>query len=153
MIKLKYKLKYSSLIDVEPIISKLKNSTEYNLLNEKDSIDMQSISALFNCIGLTLLMRWHSTGLFIVGSTSLLSAVSLSFTCAGWLNYYFGSVGIFVPYVVFAIYLLSMLLLLFVRDKGKTAWQQRKTHRLRQDAGSHSSPHRGRRAYRGGQDG
>ena len=83
-----------------------------------------SISALFNCIGLTLLMRWHSTGLFIVGSTSLLSAVSLSFTCAGWLNYYFGSVGIFVPYVVFAIYLLSMLLLLFVRDKGKTAWQQ-----------------------------
>ena len=83
-----------------------------------------SISALFNCIGLTLLMRWHSTGLFIVGSTSLISAISLSFTCAGWLNYYFGSIGIFVPYVVFAIYLLSMLLLLFVRDKGKTAWQQ-----------------------------
>ena len=83
-----------------------------------------SISALFNCIGITLLLRWHSTGFFIVGSISLISAVSLSFTCAGWLNYYFGSVGVFIPYVVFAIYLLSMLLLLFVRDKGKTAWQQ-----------------------------
>lgn len=83
-----------------------------------------SISALFNCIGLTLLLRWHSTGLFIIGTTSLISSVSLSFTCAGWLNYYFGSIGVFVPYVVFAIYLLSMLLLLFVRDKGETAWQQ-----------------------------
>lgn len=83
-----------------------------------------SISALFNCIGLTLLLRWHSTGLFIIGTTSLISSVSLSFACAGWLNYYFGSIGVFVPYVVFAIYLLSMLLLLFVRDKGKTAWQQ-----------------------------
>ena len=83
-----------------------------------------SISALFNCIGITLLLRWHSTGFFIVGSISLISAVSLSFTFAGWLNYYFGSVGVFIPYVVFAIYLLSMLLLLFVRDKGKTAWQQ-----------------------------
>ena len=53
-----------------------------------------SISALFNCIGITLLLRWHSTGFLIVGSTSLISAVSLSFTCAGWLNYYFGSVGV-----------------------------------------------------------
>ena len=34
-----------------------------------------SISALFNCIGITLLLRWHSTGVFIVGSTSLISAV------------------------------------------------------------------------------
>lgn len=83
-----------------------------------------SISALFNCIGLTLLLRWHSTGLFIVGSTSLISAVILSFTCAGWLNYYFGSIGVFVPYVVFVIYLLFMLLLLFMKDKGRTAWQQ-----------------------------
>lgn len=83
-----------------------------------------SISALFNCIGLTLLLRWHFTGLFIVGATSLISAVSLSFTCAGWLNYYFGSTGVLAPYVVFAIYLFTMLLLLFVKDRGMTTWQQ-----------------------------
>ena len=48
--ELKYKLKYSNLIDIEPIVSKLKNSTEYSLLNEKDSIDMQSIDTLFHTI-------------------------------------------------------------------------------------------------------
>lgn len=85
---------------------------------------ISSISALFNCIGLVLLLRWRSTGLFIVGSTSLVSAVVLSFTCAGWLNYYFGSIGIFVPYFIFALYLLCLTLLLFVKTKGRTAWQQ-----------------------------
>ena len=82
-----------------------------------------SISALFNCIGITLLLRWHSTGLFIVGAASLVSAIALSFTCAGWLSYY-GSIGIFVPYIIFAIYMLCMTLLLFVRAKGQTAWKQ-----------------------------
>lgn len=83
-----------------------------------------SISALFNCIGLTLLLRWHSTGLFIVGATSFISAFSLSVTCAGWLNYCFGSIGVFVPYVVFVIYVLSLLLLLLLKNNGKTVWQQ-----------------------------
>ncbi len=83
-----------------------------------------SISALFNCIGLTLLLRWHSTGLFIVGVTSLVSAIAFSLTCAGWLNYYFGSIGVFFPYFISTLYLLCLTLLLFVKTKGKTAWQQ-----------------------------
>lgn len=83
-----------------------------------------SISALFNCIGLTLLLRWHSAGLFIVGTTSLVSTIALSYTCAGWLNYSFGSIGIFIPYVLFTIYLLCTILLLFCKNKGKAAWQQ-----------------------------
>lgn len=83
-----------------------------------------SISALFNCIGLTLLLRWHYTGLFIVGVTSLVSTIALSFTCAGWLNYFFGSIGVYIPYVICAIYLLTIILLLFLKTKGKTAWQQ-----------------------------
>lgn len=83
-----------------------------------------SISALFNCIGLTLLLRWHSTGLFIVGIVSLISAIALSLICAGWLKYYFGIIGVFVPYIILAIYLLSTFFLLFSKTKGKNAWQQ-----------------------------
>lgn len=86
-----------------------------------------SISALFNCIGLTLLLRWHSTGLFIVGVTSLVSAIAFSFTCAGWLIYYFGTIGVFIPYLIFALYWLCLTLLLFVKTKGRTAWQQMST--------------------------
>ena len=86
-----------------------------------------SISALFNCIGITLLLRWHSTGLFVVGAASMVSAIALSFTCAGWLNYYYGSIGVFIPYIMFVIYMLCMTLLLFVKTKGQTAWKQMST--------------------------
>lgn len=86
-----------------------------------------SISALFNCIGITLLLRWHSTGLFVVGVASMVLAIALSFTCAGWLNYYYGSIGVFIPYIMCVIYILCMTLFLFVKTNGQTAWKQMST--------------------------
>lgn len=83
-----------------------------------------SISALFNCIGLTLLLRRYSTGLFFVGLPSLLSAISLSITCAGWFSYYFGNIGICVPYIILCLYLLCIIGLLFAKHNGKSQWQQ-----------------------------
>lgn len=81
-----------------------------------------SISALFNCIGLTLILRWHSTGLFFVGLSSMLSASALSITCAGWLTFYFGRIGVFIPYVIFLVYISCLILLLSIRYRGENAW-------------------------------
>lgn len=83
-----------------------------------------SASALFNCIGLTLIMRWHKSGTVFVVLASLLSAIALSVTCAGWLTYSFGSVGIYIPYIIMILYIGTLFALMFQKVKGKTAWQQ-----------------------------
>lgn len=83
-----------------------------------------SASALFNCIGLTLLMRWHKTGAIFVILASLLSAISLSITCAGWLTYSFGGIGIYIPYIIMVLYVGILFALLFQKVRGKSSWQQ-----------------------------
>lgn len=81
-------------------------------------------SALINCIGLILLLRWHYSGAFPIVIASIVSTVSISITCAGWLQYTFGTFGLVIPYFVLSMYLLLLFALLFFKAKGKTAWQQ-----------------------------
>lgn len=83
-----------------------------------------SASALFNCIGLTLLIRWHKTGAIFVVLASLLSAISLSITCAGWLTYSFGGIGIYIPYIIMVLYVGILFALLFQKVRGRSSWQQ-----------------------------
>lgn len=83
-----------------------------------------SASALFNCIGLTLIMRGHKCGVLFVLFPSLLSSVAISVTCAGWLTYSFGGSGIYIPFVIFALYTGILLVLLFQKDGGKSSWQK-----------------------------
>ena len=83
-----------------------------------------SASSLLNCIGLTLLMRWHRSGAIFVLIASLLSAIALSITCAGWLTYSFGQLGIYVPYIIMMLYLGLLFLLIFQKVNGKSVWQQ-----------------------------
>lgn len=89
-----------------------------------NAASISSASALFNCVGVTLLMRWHKTGIFFSVIASLLSSITLSITCAGWLNYSFGELGFFIPYIVFAIYMIILFMLLFVKIRGESLWQQ-----------------------------
>lgn len=83
-----------------------------------------SASALFNCIGLTLIMRWHKSGVIFVVIASLLSAISLSITCAGWLTYSFGNIGIYIPYIIMVLYVGTLFALLFQKVRGMSSWQQ-----------------------------
>lgn len=83
-----------------------------------------TISALFNCIGLILLLRWHYSGIFPIVIASIVSTVSISITCAGWLQYAFGTFGLVIPYLALGMYLFLLFSLLFFKAKGKTAWQQ-----------------------------
>lgn len=80
-----------------------------------------AVSALFNSVGLILLMRWHRSGAFIVVGASLLSAVTLSCACTKW---YLGTLGSFMPYIIFILYISGLLVLLNFKVRGKTAWQQ-----------------------------
>ena len=89
-----------------------------------NAASISSASALFNCVGVTLLMRWHKTGIFFSVLASLLSSITLSITCAGWLNYSFGELGFFIPYIVFVIYMVILFVLLFVKIRGESLWQQ-----------------------------
>ena len=81
-------------------------------------------SALFNCIGLTLIMRRYKTGAIFVILASLLSAISLSITCAGWLTDIFGGFGIYIPYFIMVLYVGVLFVLLFQKVRGKSSWQQ-----------------------------
>ena len=83
-----------------------------------------SACALFNCTGLILIMRWHKIGTLFVFLASLLSAIALSITCAGWLNYSFGSMGIYIPYIIMVLYVGLLFVLIFQKIKGMSAWQQ-----------------------------
>ena len=83
-----------------------------------------SASALSNCIGLTLIIRWHKSGVIFVVITSILSAIALSITCAGWLTYSFGSFGIYLPYIIMVLYIGTLFALLFQKVKGISSWQQ-----------------------------
>lgn len=83
-----------------------------------------SASALFNCVGLTLIMRWHKSGVVFVAFASLLSAIALSITCAGWLTYSFSSLGIYIPYIIMVLYIGTLFALLFQKVRGKSSWQQ-----------------------------
>lgn len=83
-----------------------------------------SASALFNCIGLTLIMRWHKNGVIFVVVASLLSAIALSITCAGWLTYSFGSIGMYIPYIIMVLYIGVLFALLFQKVRGMSSWQQ-----------------------------
>lgn len=85
---------------------------------------ISSSSALFNCIGLTLIMRWHKSGVIFVVMASLLSAIALSITCAGWLTYSFGSIGMYIPYIIIALYIGILFALLFQKVRGMSSWQQ-----------------------------
>lgn len=85
---------------------------------------ISAASALFNCIGLTLILRWHYSGVVFVVLASLLSAIALSITCAGWLSYSFGNIGVYIPYVVMVLYIGTLMLFLSVKHQGKSAWQQ-----------------------------
>lgn len=81
-------------------------------------------SALFNCIGLTLILRWHKSGSVFVALASLLSAIALSTTCAGWLTYSFGGIGIYIPYIIMVLYVGILFALLFQKVRGKSSWEQ-----------------------------
>lgn len=83
-----------------------------------------SSTALFNCIGLILIMRWHKSGVVFVIIASLLSAIALSITCAGWLTYSFGGIGFYIPYIIMVLYVGILLVLMFQKLRGKSAWQQ-----------------------------
>lgn len=83
-----------------------------------------SASALFNCIGLTLIMRWHKSGMIFVVMASLLSAIALSITCAGWLTYSFGGIGMYIPYIIMGLYIGVLFALLFQKVRGMSSWQQ-----------------------------
>lgn len=83
-----------------------------------------SSAALFNCIGIILIIRWHKSGVAFVIIASLLSAIALSITCAGWLTYSFGGVGIYIPYIIMVLYVGILLVLMFQKLRGKSAWQQ-----------------------------
>lgn len=83
-----------------------------------------SASALFNCIGLTLVLRWHKCGVILIFLASLLSAIAISITCAGWLTYSFGSWGVYIPYIVFVLYTGILHVLLFQKKMGKSSWKQ-----------------------------
>lgn len=83
-----------------------------------------AVSALFNVVGLIQLLRWHYCGAVIVVFASLLSAIALSITCSGWLTYRFGNIGIYIPYIIMAIYMTILSVLLLLKNKGKSAWQQ-----------------------------
>lgn len=83
-----------------------------------------SASALLNCIGLTLIMRWHKSGMTFVAIASLLSAIALSITCAGWLTYSFGRIGIYIPYIIMVLYVGILFALLFHKVRGMSSWQQ-----------------------------
>lgn len=83
-----------------------------------------SASALFNCIGLILIMRWYKTGAIFVVLASLLSAISLSITCAGWLTYSFGGIGIYIPYIIMVLYVGILFALLFRKVREKSSWKQ-----------------------------
>ena len=85
---------------------------------------ISAASALFNCIGLTLIMRWHHIGTIFVAAASLLSAIALSITCAGWLTYSFGNIGVYLPYIISFIYIGMLFGLLSKKVQGKSAWQQ-----------------------------
>ena len=69
-------------------------------------------------------MRWYKTGAIFVVLASLLSAISLSITCAGWLTYSFGGIGIYIPYIIMVLYVGILFALLFQKVKGKSSWQQ-----------------------------
>lgn len=83
-----------------------------------------SSCALFNSIGLILIKRWHKSGVIFVILASLLSAIALSITCAGWLNNSFGGIGIYIPYIIMALYISVLFVLLFQKIKGKSSWKQ-----------------------------
>ena len=83
-----------------------------------------SASALFNCIGLTLIMRWHKSGVIFVVIASFLSAIAISVTCTGWLIYSFGGVGIYIPYIIMVLYVGILFALLFQKVRGMSSWQQ-----------------------------
>lgn len=83
-----------------------------------------STSSLFNCIGLTLIIRRHKNGVLFVVLASCLSAIALSITCAGWLSYSFGAVGIYIPYLIMLLYVGTLFALMFHKFDGKSAWQQ-----------------------------
>lgn len=83
-----------------------------------------SASALFNSIGLTLIMRWHKSGMIFVVIASLPSAILLSITCAGWLTYSFGGIGIYIPYIIMVLYVGILSALLFQKVRGMSSWQQ-----------------------------
>lgn len=83
-----------------------------------------SASALLNSVGLILIMRRHKNGVLFVVSASVLSAIALSITCAGWLSYSFGAVGIYIPYLIMLLYVGTLFALMFHKIDGKSAWQQ-----------------------------
>lgn len=83
-----------------------------------------SASALLNCVGLTLIMRRHKSGVVFVFFAFLLTAIILSTTCAVWLTCCFGRVGIYIPYIIGLMYIGILLALMFQKTNGKSAWQQ-----------------------------
>lgn len=83
-----------------------------------------SISALFNCVGLTLLIRNRYIGLFIVAVASIASSVALSLICNGWLRLCLGDIGYLIPCMVCIIYIGIILILLFIKHKNGNAWKQ-----------------------------
>lgn len=83
-----------------------------------------SISALLNCVGLTLLIRNRYIGLFIVAVASIASSIALSLTCNGWLRLCLGDIGYLIPYMVCILYIGIILILLFIKHKNGNAWKQ-----------------------------
>ena len=83
-----------------------------------------SASALFNCIGLVLLIRHHHVGAIVVAVASFVASFGLSITCAGWLSFSFGLFGIYLPYIICILYLGILSMLLIHKRGGISEWSQ-----------------------------
>ena len=83
-----------------------------------------SASALINCVGLTLILRWHKSGMIFIVFASLLSAIAVSILCAEWLMDNMGNIGIYIPYIGMGLYTSTLSVFLLQKNKGKSAWQQ-----------------------------
>lgn len=83
-----------------------------------------SVASLFNSVGLTLLMRWHSNGLWLILPVSIVACVCLAMSCEGWLKLYLGVWGIIIPALALMFYVGGLLVLINVRYQGTTAYRQ-----------------------------
>lgn len=88
---------------------------------------ISAASALFNSVGLTLIMRWHRSGVPFILVATLVSGIVWSCTYADWLTSRFGNIGVFLPYIMMALYFCLLWALLFQTVNGKTVWQQSDT--------------------------
>ena len=81
-----------------------------------------SISAIVNSIGYTHLLRWRYVGLGFVLTGCISSTIAVSLTCASWLSCNFGSIGIYLPFILLVANIGILFVLMAQKHQGKSAW-------------------------------